>query len=99
MRGASRLALLSQNATDPSPSPCAYDNAMQLDRYLARLGVAEPLPPTVDTLRRIHVAHLAAFPFHNLEIQRRGVVRVDVDSIANKFLGTYGGGHCFEQNT
>jgi len=72
---------------------------MQLDRYLARLGVAEPLPPTVDTLRRIHVAHLAAFPFHNLEIQRRGVVRVDVDSIANKFLGIDGGGYCFEQNT
>jgi N-hydroxyarylamine O-acetyltransferase len=72
---------------------------MQLDRYLARLGVAQPLPPTVETLRRIHVAHLAAFPFHNLEIQRRGVVRVDVDSITNKFLGSYGGGYCFEQNT
>jgi N-hydroxyarylamine O-acetyltransferase len=72
---------------------------MQLDDYLARLGLAHPLPPTLDTLRRIHVAHLAAFPFHNLEIQRRGVVRVDVDSIARKFLGVDGGGYCFEQNT
>lgn len=78
---------------------CAYDNAMFLDDYLARLGVAQPLPPTIETLRRIHIAHLAAFPFHNLEIQRHGVVRVDVDSIARKFLGVDGGGYCFEQNT
>jgi len=73
---------------------------MQLDDYLARLGLApRSLPTTIETLRRIHVAHLAAFPFHNLEIQRRGVVRVDVDSIARKFLGIDGGGYCFEQNT
>lgn len=72
---------------------------MQLDDYLARLGLTRPLPPTIETLRRIHVAHLAAFPFHNLEIQRRGVVRVDVDSIARKLLGIDGGGYCFEQNT
>jgi len=72
---------------------------MNLDAYLVRLGLAQPLPPTIDTLRRVHVAHLAAFPFHNLEIQRRGVIRVDVDSITRKFLGTDGGGYCFEQNT
>jgi N-hydroxyarylamine O-acetyltransferase len=74
-------------------------SAMDLNAYLARLGLAPPLSPTLDTLRRVHVAHLAAFPFHNLTIQRRGVVRVDVDSVAQKFLGIDGGGYCFEQNT
>ena len=72
---------------------------MDLDSYLARLGLAQPLPPALDTLRRIHVAHLAAFPFHNLEIQRRGVIRLDVDSLTRKFLAAGGGGYCFEQNT
>lgn len=73
---------------------------MQLDAYLARLGVAPPLPVTAETLRRLHVAHLAAFTFHNLAIQRRGSVHVDVESIERKFLaGTDGGGYCFEQNT
>lgn len=72
---------------------------MDLDAYLARLGIARPLAPTIDTLRRIHVAHLAAFPFHNLEIQRRGAIRLDVDSLTRKFLAADGGGYCFEQNT
>ena len=73
---------------------------VQIEAYLARLGVARPLPPTAETLRRLHVAHLAAFAFHNLEIQRRGTVRVDVESIERKFLaGAEGGGYCFEQNT
>jgi N-hydroxyarylamine O-acetyltransferase len=73
---------------------------VNLDAYLARLGVAPPLPPTLETLRRLHVAHLGAFPFHNLAIQRRGSVRVDVDSIEQKFLGGVdGGGYCYEHNT
>jgi len=72
---------------------------MNLDTYLARLGVARPLPPTLDTLRRLHVAHLGAFPFHNLAIQRGQEVRVDVESIERKFLARDGGGYCFEHNT
>src|SRR6059058_5202836 len=72
---------------------------MDLDRYLARIGLTPPLPPTADTLRRIHVAHLAAFTFNNLEIQRGGAIRTDPDSIAAKFFSEYGGGYCFEQNT
>ncbi|HEX6161262.1 MAG TPA: arylamine N-acetyltransferase, partial [Thermoanaerobaculia bacterium] len=39
------------------------------------------------------------FPFHNLTIQRRGEVTVDVDSIARRFFTEGGGGYCFEQNT
>jgi N-hydroxyarylamine O-acetyltransferase len=67
--------------------------------YLARIGLTPPLPPTLATLRRLHVAHLGAFTFHNLEIQRGGGVRVDIESIERKFLGAEGGGYCFEQNT
>jgi len=72
---------------------------MNLDAYLARLGVPRPEAPTLDALRRLHVAHLAAFPFHNLTIQRGGAVTIDVDSILQRFLTNGGGGYCFEQNT
>lgn len=72
---------------------------MRLDDYLSRIGLSKPLPPAVETLRRIHVAHLAAFPFDNLAIQRGGEVAVDIDSVERKFLDGPGGGYCFEQNT
>ena len=72
---------------------------MRLEEYLTRIGVDRPLPPDVATLRRLHIAHLAAFPFDNLQIQRHGIVRVDVASIEEKFLGGTTGGYCFEQNT
>lgn len=72
---------------------------MHLDAYFARLAIERPLPPTLETLRRLHIAHHAAFPFHNLTIQRRGAVTVDVESIARRFLEPGGGGYCFEQNT
>ena len=71
---------------------------MRVADYIARLGLTLPLPATLETLRRIHVAHLAAFPFDNLTIQRNGVVRTDIASIEEKFLGGKSGGYCFEQN-
>jgi N-hydroxyarylamine O-acetyltransferase len=77
----------------------SYDHAMRLDAYLSRLGLSPPLPPTVETLRKVHVAHLAAFPFDNLEIQRHGTVRTDLESVEQKFLSGTTGGYCFEQNT
>lgn len=72
---------------------------MRLERYLARVGLSQPLPPTAETLRRLHVAHLGTFPFDNLEIQRHGTIRVDLPSIEQKFLGGTTGGYCFEHNT
>jgi N-hydroxyarylamine O-acetyltransferase len=72
---------------------------MSLDAYFDRIGISRPVAPTLETLRRVHVAHLLAFPFHNLTIQRRGEVTVDVDSIVTRFLAEGGGGYCFEQNT
>jgi N-hydroxyarylamine O-acetyltransferase len=72
---------------------------VDLDRYLARLGFSERPAPTADSLRRLHVAHLAAFPFHNLTIQRNEVVDINIDAITQRFLTEGGGGYCFEQNT
>lgn len=42
---------------------------------------------------------MGAFPFHNLTIQRRAAVTLDLDSIVARFLEAGGGGYCFEQNT
>jgi N-hydroxyarylamine O-acetyltransferase len=72
---------------------------MQLHTYLTRLGIEEDLAPTAGTLRRLHVAHLGAFPFHNLTIQRGDVVDLTLPKIEERFAKAGGGGYCFEQNT
>jgi len=72
---------------------------VRLDDYLARVRVARPLPPTLETLSRLHVAHLGAFLFENIAIQRHSAVRTDIESIEQKFLNGSAGGYCFEQNT
>lgn len=72
---------------------------MRIGEYLARIGLKRPLEPSLDTLRRLHVAHLGAFTFDNLEIQRNGTVLTDIDSVERKFLDQHAGGYCFEQNT
>jgi N-hydroxyarylamine O-acetyltransferase len=72
---------------------------MQLRSYLARLGINDHLAPTAETLRQLHVAHLRAFPFHNLTIQRRAPVDLALPEIERRFMEAGGGGYCFEHNT
>ena len=39
-----------------------------VDDYLHRVGLTDPGPPDLDTLRRLHEAHVGAIPFENLDI-------------------------------
>jgi N-hydroxyarylamine O-acetyltransferase len=76
---------------------------MRVHDYLRRIGVAEPLDipldTTIDTLRRLHVAHRETFLFENLTIQTGGTISVALDDVERKFLDEGRGGYCFEQNT
>lgn len=69
-----------------------------LDAYLARLGISADmaLPPTGETLTRLHRAHLAAIPFENLDIMLGRGVRADLTSIEGKLVKARRGGYCFE---
>jgi N-hydroxyarylamine O-acetyltransferase len=87
------------NCESAFPHSCVYYFTMDLGAYFERLGIARSLPPTAETLRRVHVAHLAAFPFHNLNIQRGRPVGLGLEAISARFLEPGGGGYCFEQNT
>jgi len=72
---------------------------MRLHDYLRRVGVAPGLPPTVETLRRLHVAHRETFLFDNVAIQTGGAISVALDAIEHKFIDQGCGGYCFEHNT
>ncbi len=72
---------------------------MRLHDYLQRLGVESAALPTLDTLRRLHVAHRETFLFENLSIQTGGGISVMLDDIERKFIDDRRGGYCFEHNT
>jgi N-hydroxyarylamine O-acetyltransferase len=54
------------------------------------------LRPDGDSLAALHAAHLAAFPFENLDIMLGRGVRADLGSIQAKLVGGGRGGYCFE---
>jgi N-hydroxyarylamine O-acetyltransferase len=72
---------------------------MRLDDYLRKIGVTSPVGATLETLRRVHLAHRETCLFENLSIQRGGGVSLALDNLERKFLDDGGGGYCFEHNT
>ena len=71
----------------------------QIERYLKRIGLGGPLPPTAQTLSAIQWAHLHTVPFENLEIvpldQR---FTLDIPAVYEKVVERKRGGFCFELN-
>ena len=66
--------------------------------YLARIGYTGPTPPTIDTLRSIHRAHLQTVPFENLDIALGRTIVVDEDATVRKIVEQRRGGFCYEMN-
>jgi N-hydroxyarylamine O-acetyltransferase len=66
--------------------------------YLARIAYAGPTPPTIDTLRSIHRAHLQTVPFENLDIALGCTIVVDEDATVRKIVEQHRGGFCYELN-
>lgn len=69
-----------------------------LDAYLNRIGVIGAGPPDLDTLRRLHAAHVAAIPFENLDILLGRGIHLEPDRVRQKLIDARRGGYCFEQN-
>jgi N-hydroxyarylamine O-acetyltransferase len=66
--------------------------------YLRRLGYGEGIPPTLDTLRRLHRAHLERVPFENLDIHLGVPIPLDARASAQKVAVRQRGGFCYELN-
>ena len=65
--------------------------------YLARLRVSPQGPPSVEGLRRLHMAHVEQVPYENLEIQLGRPTTVDPVDAADRILRGRGG-YCFHLN-
>jgi len=73
--------------------------AIDIDAYRARIGDRGPLTTDLDTLKRIHLAHVMTIPFENLDIHLGKPIAIDLKSVAEKIIDRHRGGYCFEQNT
>ena len=69
---------------------------LDLAAYLTRIGVDADLPPTRETLGRLHRAHTTSIPFENLEIVLGRGLPLDVESVQRKMIRSQRGGYCFE---
>jgi arylamine N-acetyltransferase len=72
-------------------------------RYLERIGVDPGLPPTLDTLRVAHRAHLDAVPYENLGIMLANATgaappSVATDACVARVADVGRAGYCFHQN-
>ncbi|MGH9602084.1 MAG: arylamine N-acetyltransferase family protein [Terriglobales bacterium] len=71
---------------------------MDTTAYLARIGVSTPLPPDPQTLSKLHLAHLTAVPFENLDIHLGRKIVLDEESFFTKVVHQRRGGFCYELN-
>ena len=79
----------------PDPAPAGGDF---LARYLARIGYAGPVAPTLATLAALQAAHQAAIPFEAMDALTGEGVDIDPRAIEAKLIDRRRGGYCFEQN-
>lgn len=66
--------------------------------YLRRIGDDGPREPSFEVLRRLHLAHLYAVPFENLDIHLGRPIVLDEARLVDKVVRQRRGGFCYELN-
>ncbi|MEW2452357.1 arylamine N-acetyltransferase [Streptomyces parvulus] len=81
---------------DSAPATTPFD----LDAYLARIGWKGERRPDAQTLRGVHLAHLRAIPFENLDAVGGRAPSLRLADLMDKLVhGVRRGGYCYEHNT
>ncbi len=71
---------------------------VDVDAYLARIGLTDAPPINIDGLTLLQRAHLATVPFENLDVVAGIEVRTDLEWSLDKVVNRRRGGWCFEVN-
>src|SRR5205823_4704473 len=66
--------------------------------YVRRIAYAGPLAPTTETLRGLHLAHVLAVPFENLDIGLGRPIALDEAALFDTIVVRRRGGFCDELN-
>jgi N-hydroxyarylamine O-acetyltransferase len=83
--------------TEPAAEIC-QNPRVDVDAYLARIGVSPPIEVGLHDLERLQRAHLTAVPFENLDVFHRRGVETAVEWSTPKIVSRGRGGWCFELN-
>lgn len=70
----------------------------KIEQYLQRINYNGPVTPSVETLRKLHLAHLYAVPFENLSIHNGEPIVLNEDALFEKIVVNRRGGFCYEDN-
>ncbi len=73
-------------------------SGMDVDAYLARIGIEGAVDRSVEGLERLQRAHLTSVPFENLDVFRRRGVGTGTDWSVPKIVLRGRGGWCYEVN-
>lgn len=71
---------------------------MDISAYLERIGYHGPRDVSSATLRALHLAHLYAVPFENLDIHLGRPLSLDGAALFDKIVTRRRGGFCYELN-
>jgi len=66
--------------------------------YLRRIAYQGEIAPSTETLRGLHIAHLRAVPFENLDIHLGRPIVLDEERLFDKIVRRHRGGFCYELN-
>lgn len=71
---------------------------IDIDAYLARIGLGLLPEPTADGLLTVQRAHRLSIPFENLDVRLGRGISLDPHHVFDKLVHRRRGGYCFEQN-
>ena len=71
---------------------------MDIPAYLNRINYRGAVRTDHNTLRGLHIAHMRAVPFENLDIALKRPIHIDEESLWQKIIVNKRGGFCYELN-
>jgi len=71
---------------------------MEINAYLERINNKGSVKSNAQTLSDLHLAHMLAVPFENLDIGLKRTIRISEQDIYEKIVVNRRGGFCYELN-
>jgi len=71
---------------------------MNIDSYLARIGVTGSVSNDLASLRAIHRSHLFSIPYENVDVMLQRSADQNIERIFDKMVQGRRGGWCYEMN-